>query len=621
MATPVSSQQPETALSPDSWMQTRGMGFLVPLFQFFASLRLAIFILSGLIVVFATGTFVESFHGTETATLLVYQAPWFTILGFLLVLNLTASAVHRLPWKKKHIGFVMTHLGIIVVLTGSFVTKTAMVDAQVAIAEGESEYRLSFTDPTLHIYAAADGRQWMIPLKRRPFAWEGEQTLARPGELAGLPLGVTLRHYYPKGRMREIVVAAESGHAAVEVTVQNSFVNQTFWLLEHDPQLNQKQLGPARFLFADTLLPESSGTEAVPPAGYLEFQFEKTNVRVPLTDDMPLPAVLSLEGTPYRVTLQERYRNAVIVDNRITEEAVAQDAGPGRNPAVVLQLEGDNLSEKHTVFAKFPEFPTMHGHKPSASGARLLYRLPGGGSRGETHELRFVRTEEGLKYQIQDGLAVTTGTVETGKAVSTGWMDLQFTVRRYEPKARLERTFTPEPNISQSKQAFRAVEVEVDGDAEPKRFWLAPGFGQAIQTAQGIYHLVLGERREPMGFQLQLKDFRIKHYQGTTRPASFESDVILRDDFRGVEKEVTISMNEPLDHNGFRIFQSSYVQTEGQPDISVFAVVRDPGIGLKYSGTIIMISGMLIMFLTGRYAFKNKNAGAPDRGASEKIYE
>src|SRR3989338_5863508 len=123
----------------------------------------------------------------------------------------------------------------------------------------------------------------------------------------------------------------------------------------------------------------------------------------------------------------------MIVQNRLTEEeASGQETGPGRNPAVVLQLEGDNLLEKHTAFAKFPEFPTMHGHKPSASGARILYRLPGGGSKGETHELRFVRTEEGLKYQIQDGLAVRTGVAETGKAVSTGWMDLQFTVQRFE---------------------------------------------------------------------------------------------------------------------------------------------------------------------------------------------
>ncbi len=605
MPTLLTSSQPETTPSPDLWMAARGMGFLVPIFQFFASLRLAVFILCGLIVVFATGTFVESFHGTETATLLIYQAPWFTILGFLLVLNLTASAVHRLPWKKKHIGFVMTHLGIILVLAGAFITKTAMVDAQVAIAEGETEFRMAFTDPVIHVFSEKGNRQWSAPVQRRPFVWEGRQTLIRRGELAGLPLGLTLLHYYPKGRMQETVVAAEQGHAAVQVAVQNSFVNQTFWLLEHDPQLNQTQLGPARFLFSDILLPESSETETVPPAGYLEFQFEKTNVRIPLADDMVLPAVLPLEGTPYRVTLQERYRNAMIVQNRLTEEeAAGQETGPGRNPAVVLQLEGDNLLEKHTAFAKFPEFPTMHGHKPSASGARILYRLPGGGSKGETHELRFVRTEEGLKYQIQDGLAVRTGVVETGKAVSTGWMDLQFTVQRFEPHARLERVFTPEPNTSESRQAFRSVEVEVEDGSTPRRVWLAAGFNQVVETANGRYHLVLGERRSPLGFKLQLKDFRIEHYQGTNRPASFESDVILRDDFRGVEKEVTISMNEPLDYNGYRIFQASYVQTEGQPDISVFSVVRDPGIGLKYGGTIVMISGVLIMFLTGRFTFK-----------------
>src|SRR3989338_6894659 len=96
--------------------ETSGLtAVLVRTFRFFASVHMAILVLLGLMVVFGAGTFIESYHGAETASILVYQSPWFSVLLFFLGLNLVGSAIDRLPWKKKHIGFVMTHLGIIII--------------------------------------------------------------------------------------------------------------------------------------------------------------------------------------------------------------------------------------------------------------------------------------------------------------------------------------------------------------------------------------------------------------------------------------------------------------------------------------------------------------------------
>src|ERR1041384_5532500 len=86
--------------------------------KFLGSLKLAVFLLGTLAVVLAGGTFYESSNSSKAALLNVYRTWWFNGLLALLAVNLTASALTRWPWKRKHVGFVITHAGIIIVLGG-----------------------------------------------------------------------------------------------------------------------------------------------------------------------------------------------------------------------------------------------------------------------------------------------------------------------------------------------------------------------------------------------------------------------------------------------------------------------------------------------------------------------
>ena len=135
---------------------------------------------------------------------------------------------------------------------------------------------------------------------------------------------------------------------------------------------------------------------------------------------------------------------------------------------------------------------------------------------------------------------------------------------------------------------------------------MGQGVGEKIVLDGKAYEMVYGQRRIPAGFKLQLRDFRVQNYPGTDRPASFESDVTLKDDARGLVKETTVSMNQPLIHRGFRVYQSGYQQIPGQPEVSIFSVGRDPGVFLKYFGTVVMVTGILLMFYTRKYS---SNAG------------
>ncbi len=571
----------------------------VAVFLFFASLRLALLILAALIVVFATGTFVESFHGTEAAAILVYQAPWFPLLGFLLVLNLTASALTRWPWKKKHIGFVTTHAGIIIILIGSYITQNFMIDGQMAIEEGKSEYRISLPqEPYLYVYPENRMQPWGFAIQRKAFPWQGTKRL-HPDE-GGIPFEVMLRQYLPKGRLEESLVPAESGPAAVQITLQNSFVNQTLWLMENDPARGSTQLGPASISFRDERL--KTQTEKASPAGYLEFVMaDGKQERIPLSESMSLPFEFKIGDTGLEGAVTAIYRNAVIAGREIQEKDTPPEAW--ENPAAVLKIQGNGREEKHTVFARFPDFPTMHGMQPSAFGLRLFYRHEDPAAE-EARELRLIEEEGKLFYQIRNREGIQEGALQEGDPVSTGWMDLSLSLKAFMPHARVEKSFEAVPATSEAAGVFRAIEIEIPETG--RRIWLPQGFAEAIEIGGKKYHFFFAERRIPAGFQLQLVDFRVEHYPGTNRPASYESDVLLRDGFRGIEKKTTVSMNEPLDYNNFRVFQASYIQEPGQPDISIFSVVRDPGIFLKYSGTIVMVGGIIFMFSKGRLRFRKK---------------
>ncbi|MFN2541288.1 MAG: hypothetical protein ABR514_03850, partial [Chthoniobacterales bacterium] len=69
-------------------------------FEFFASLKLAVVLLSVLIVAAIAGTIWESSFDAKVARAYVYGAPWFNAWLVLLAANLTASALSRWPWKK-----------------------------------------------------------------------------------------------------------------------------------------------------------------------------------------------------------------------------------------------------------------------------------------------------------------------------------------------------------------------------------------------------------------------------------------------------------------------------------------------------------------------------------------
>ena len=99
------------------------------------SIQLAVILLSLFVLVLIIGTMLESWYSAQLAQELVYHAWWFSLLLFLLGLNIFFAAVKKWPWKKYQTGFLITHLGLLVMLAGGIVTSISHTDATLALID------------------------------------------------------------------------------------------------------------------------------------------------------------------------------------------------------------------------------------------------------------------------------------------------------------------------------------------------------------------------------------------------------------------------------------------------------------------------------------------------------
>src|SRR3954452_12696005 len=109
-----------------------------PVAKFFASVKLAVVLLAVLIVAAIAGTIYESSFDAKVARTYVYGAPWFNFWLILLAANLTVSAFSRWPWRKHHVAFLITHLGIITLLTGSLIGRIWGIEGTITLFKGEA---------------------------------------------------------------------------------------------------------------------------------------------------------------------------------------------------------------------------------------------------------------------------------------------------------------------------------------------------------------------------------------------------------------------------------------------------------------------------------------------------
>jgi hypothetical protein len=217
-----------------------------PVFEFFASLKLAVVLLSVLIVAAIAGTIYESSFDAKVARAYVYGAPWFNLWLVLLAANLAVSALSRWPWRKHHLAFLITHLGIITLLTGSLIGRILGIEGTITLFKGEPPTnRLLVNEHQLRVHDV-DGMVKGFPAEflHHPPTSQHRRNL---GTLAsGARLSVI--DYAPaiEGKLNPRPLK-EGGVPALHFTIQTAMMNQHLesWLLADDPRQGKFSMGLA----------------------------------------------------------------------------------------------------------------------------------------------------------------------------------------------------------------------------------------------------------------------------------------------------------------------------------------------------------------------------------------
>jgi len=135
------------------------MAPLRPLWEFISSVKLALFLFTGIAIMLIAGTFVETRSGTEAALQTVYRSPLMDALIALLALNQIAVIIKRWPYKTHQIGWILTHLAVLVIIAGSVYGRRGQLEGQIFLNVGQT------TDAfIMQVVEKGQKQDYMIPL-------------------------------------------------------------------------------------------------------------------------------------------------------------------------------------------------------------------------------------------------------------------------------------------------------------------------------------------------------------------------------------------------------------------------------------------------------------------------
>jgi len=201
--------------------------------KFLASLKLAVFIILSIGVISAVGTFYESLYNAEYAKLVVYQSFWMVAVQILLAINLTAVMVDRLPWKERHIPFLLAHVGIIMVLMGSVVTYYYGIDGTMLFPLGGKNRFVRVNQKAFNVYSSFDGSKFTtlvsedVDFFKADFKEDPKVFKVAPGS------EVEVVDYYVFAEAKSQVLDSENEEdgPAVRFFIEGARAKETGWLV------------------------------------------------------------------------------------------------------------------------------------------------------------------------------------------------------------------------------------------------------------------------------------------------------------------------------------------------------------------------------------------------------
>ncbi len=536
--------------------------------SFFGGIRFAVPVLVCVTVALVYGTWVESTQSAPAAGRLVYGAWWFIGLMGLICLSLVLSVVTRFPWQRRHIGFITVHASLILLIAASFLSYFTRIEGRVVLAEGEEAHILQLDDMQVEEFRHEDGE--FILEAAHPVDAVGSFTVA------GTTLHIRERWGNTTQKMRVANDGLNPLHA-VEIRPANS---EPVWIGQSDPASPPHDLDG---VYIRVLPQETRWIQTAPSQPRIVLAtIEGDTFTVP-------PAGTRLDDGAWTVDRVEHYERATVDAEGLAER---EDGTP--NPAALVRLLHDDGSVEQLV--AFERFGDSIHKKTLAGESHSPYALRFEGAPNYTPLIVFEHVDDAPKVTIVG----PDGTIERFERPDTDAWHIEseivgtFAVLNVFTNARGANELIEAPTAENSQPA---LVVEYESQSGVQTAVLVWGQRLSVQLGTEIRMLRYGPRLLDLPFGVALADFRKIDYPGTTNAMAYESDVL----FSLPDTEpsmVTISMNQPLQHGGWKVYQSGFVGNS----ISVFQITKDPGLVPIYIACTTLCLGIVITFYSRRWS-------------------
>jgi len=287
--------------------------------------------------------------------------------------------------------------------------------------------------------------------------------------------------------------------------------------------------------------------------------------------------------------------------NRFVPDAV-QKLVPGDPSDEVIELvaSGEDgrqsfyLTTGGSVFLKGHEF-TFNNNKNGAiniTGGKGKYMIDS----PESFSYMVMATQQ--VGRLDSG---QTDTLRTRALYQSG--HLNFVVSKIHRGKTLDYGTTDDEE--EAKNAADLLFVDLKNEQQQKDIILAAVDGvyspmQEATISDYEINLAYGPKLITLPFALRLKDFQLERYPGSVSPSSYASEVVVEDPQGSFP--VRISMNNVLDHKGYRFFQASYDMDEKG---TVLSVNQDYwGAHITYLGYLLMGIGMMLTLFGNNSRFR-----------------
>ena len=585
------------------------------LLKFFGSLKLAVVVLCLLAASMAFGTFLESRENSRVAAQVVYRSWWFNGLLALLAVNVAAAALTRWPWKRKHVGFVITHAGIIILLGGCSTAFHYGTEGMMEMRVGDPPLNVvRVEDETLTVVVPETGTRSRTPLRIK------DDGTVRPRTIrVANGLRLTIDAFMPNSRVMQLVVdGGREPNPALQFQLKSEMAGQdvTDWLVASSPERSHANIGPAHLQFVVardaaevrrlTMAPEDAA-KAGP-----EFQIEVDGKQfaVPIVGNADKAVPLGESGISARVA---GYWPDFQLDENHKPTSASNEPN---NPAAVVVLSRGTDEERQFVFASGQIDPIVRVISGKAIGARVSLVVEGA-AKPPSGTLTVVLAPDGsLHYAVAGRSGFKSGELTVGTPVATGWMDFQFTPVRYVANAQV--TERVEPSATDADGNAPALKVTVHVGNQEEAGWVR--FGQPIAMAVNgkTVHVMYGWDSMQLPFSVELQDFVVERDEGSMNVAGWTSKVLFHDDVRGLTQRASIWMNHPAWFNGYKFSQASWNPNDLK--YTALQVKKDPAFVtyVTWTGAVLIVGGIALMFWGRGWLQKRPGDGKPRQGGRGK---